>query len=828
MKGMNSFKFLTILALLVLSSIIISGQSGPNPASIDPVAAGTISGVVLDKSSNVPMEYTSIALYNLKDSSLVTGTVTDQSGVFQLTDLPFGRYYLELHFVGYNKTTTDPVMITPDSKKVDLGEIELALNTKLLDEVEIVADQRRVEYKIDKKVVNVSEDLSAAGGTAVDVLENTPSVSVDIEGNVSLRGSSNFTVLINGKPTVLDAADALRQIPASSIQNIEIITNPSVKYDPDGNGGIVNVILKKQLEKGTTGIVNASVGLNHKYRFDALLNRRVGKLNYFIGGGYNDNLYDGTLLREQRTFGSSLGDQYVDASGDFDFIRGGGQLKGGVNYDFSPKSNMAFEANAGTYTFGIDRTNSSHEYTIPATEDTYFLNTDVMSRTGQYYSGNMNFTRTFDTAAHKIVAMAYFSQQSGDGIEELEYHETDENYIIQPGELSQKNRNVETGTSLEYRLQVDYSKPLKNGTLEAGYQARIDDNIEDFVYQEYDPDTDSWNSVGESSSEIDFYRNIQSGYIQYGGQFRKIQVQAGLRGEYTHRLIEYENFNSSYEINRFDYYPTLHLARQFENDHQVMLSYSKRVNRPRGHYLDSIPSYIDKQTVRIGNPRLEPEYVNSFELGYQKGWSKNFLAFEAYYRNTDNLITRVTQFDEASGIFYQKFENINEDHVVGSEIMANWQFAKWFNLNASTNVYYYNIQGELFGEDINNSSISWRANSNATFTLSPLSRIQTTIGYHGPSVTAQGTSEGMYYVNLAVRQDLFKRKLSATLQVRDLFGSMKREFTASGPGFSQYVLMQSEPRVIMLSLSYKINNYRFDPREQRQQEGGGMDMDSGF
>ncbi len=815
-------------ALIVLSAGYLFGQSGPNPGNIKPELKGLITGTVIEASSDVPMEYSSIAVYRVADSSLVTGTVTNTNGEFRLDDVPFGTFYVEIKFVGYEKSVYSPVVISRDNRTTDLGELKLSLSTEALEEVEIVADQRRVEYKIDKKVVNVSEDLSAAGGTAVDVLENTPSVSVDIEGNVSLRGSGSFTVLINGKPTVLDAADALRQIPASTIQNIEIITNPSVKYDPDGNGGIINVVLKKQIKKGTTGIVNASVGRNNKYRIDALLNKRNGKMNYFIGGNYNDNHYDGTLTREHITYLDGGVQEHNDATGDFDFIRGGYQVKAGMDYDFTPKSNLAFEASGGQYKFGIDRSSTSHEYTVPGGNDVYFVNTDVMSRNRTYFSGNLNYTQTFDTSAHKLVAMANFSRSMGDGTEELEFNEANEIYEIIPAAISQKNRNLETDNGMEYRLQLDYTKPLGNGKFEAGYQARIDDELEDFVFQEYDPDTDQWNAVDENSSEISFFRNIQVAYVQVAGQFRKIQFQAGMRGEYTHRLIEYENFNSAYEIKRFDYYPTLHLARQFDNDHQLMMSYSKRVNRPRSYYLDSVPSFIDRQTIRIGNPGLEPEYVNSFELGYQKGWDNNFLAFEAYYRNTTNLITRVTDYDSDAGIFYQRFENINEDHVAGSELMANWQFAKWFKLNASTNVYYYRILGELYGEEIDNSNVSWNANANATFTVTPTSRIQTNMGYHGPTVTAQGSAEGMYYVNLAVRQDLFKRKLSATLQVRDLFGSMKREFTASGDGFSQYVLMQREPRVVMLTLSYRINNYRTDQRSDRQESGGGMNMDSGF
>jgi len=811
---------------MLLSSFVV-GQGGPNPGEI-PEGKGTITGMVVEKTSDVPMEYTSIAIFRMRDSSLVTGTVSGSDGAFRMDDIPFGRYYIEVKFVGYEKSVISPVVVNRESRNVALGELKLAVSTNKIDEVEIVADQQRVEYKLDKKVVNVSEDLNAAGGTAVDVLENTPSVTVDIEGNVSLRGSGNFTVLINGKPTVLDAADALRQIPASTIQNIEIITNPSVKYDPDGNGGIINVVLKKQVEKGTTGIVNASAGLNNKYRVDALVNRRTGKLNYFVGGNYSDNRYDGSLLREHTTFREDGTESHNDAEGNFDFRRGGYQVKSGLDYNIGSRSNIALEASAGEYTFGIDRSSRSHEYTIPAMDDLYFVNTDVMTRNSRYINANLSFTQTFDTAAHKLVVMANVSRSNGDGTESFEYHQADEDYNFISSVNPQRNRNLETENEVEYRVQADYTKPLENGKFEAGYQARIDDQTGNFVYQEYDPDVNIWNTIGENSSESIFFRNIQGAYAQYAGKLGNFQFQAGIRGEYTYRLIEYRNFNSSYTINRFDIYPTLHLARQFANDQQLMVSYSKRVDRPRSYFLDSVPSRIDRQTVRIGNPGLEPEYIHSYELGYQKGWGKNFLAIEGYYRKTINKITRIMDYNSEQDLTYHRFENINEDHVAGSELMVNWEFAKWFNLNASTNLYYYRIIGELDGDPVDNSNISWNANANATFTITPKTRFQTNFGYHGPSVTAQGSAESMYYLNLALRQDLFKRKLSATLQVRDLLGSMKREFTSTGDDFNQYVLMRREPRIVMLTLSYRINNYRADQRNQREQGGGGMDMEAGF
>jgi outer membrane receptor protein involved in Fe transport len=826
-RVLKKISVLGIAAGLFVS--LANAQSGPRPDNdnITSPRKGSIQGKIVEERSGIPMEYTSVALYRMADSSLVDGTVTSPAGIFTLEDVPFGEYYIVSNFVGYEKKTVSALKLSSDNKEIDLGTVAMELNTQNIGEVEIIADQRRVEYKLDKKVVNVGEDLNAAGGSAVDVLENTPSVSVDIEGNVTLRGSGSFTVLINGKPTVLEGSDALQQIPASTIRNIEIITNPSVKYDPDGNAGIINVVLKEQVEKGITGVVNASVGRNNKYRLDALINRRNGKLNYFFGGNYNNNLYDGTLDRTQVTFSDI--ESYNVATGDFDFTRKGTQLKAGISYDINEKSSISLEGSGGTYGFGIDRTNQSREYTVPASEEIYFVNRDYMFRDGLFGEANLSFSQEFDQPEHNLQAMFNFSYRNGEDYENQEYYQTDASYDVSDVLNPEKSRNVEIGGGYEVRGQVDYVRPLgENSKLEAGYQARIDSDLEEYTFQEFDQETEAWVSIADRSSDIDYFRNIQSVYAMYSGMLNQFQYQLGIRGEYTFREIRYENFNSTSEINRFDYYPTVHIARQFKNDHQLMASYSKRVERPRGYFLDSIPSYVDRQTVRIGNPRLEPEYVNSIELGYQKGWGQNFLAYELFYRNTTNLISRVTQFDEEDGLFYQRIENINEDHSVGSEIMLNWQFTKWLKTNASVSGYYYQVVGELFGEEINNSSLNWSGNLNTTFTLSPTARFQANAGYRGPTVTPQGRAEGFAFVSLAARMDFFDRKLSATLQVSDLFGSIKRDFVSSGEGFEQYVLMRREPRVVMLSLSYRINNYRPERQDYTESGGNGMGMDGGF
>jgi outer membrane receptor protein involved in Fe transport len=259
-----------------------------------------------------------------------------------------------------------------------------------------------------------------------------------------------------------------------------------------------------------------------------------------------------------------------------------------------------------------------------------------------------------------------------------------------------------------------------------------------------------------------------------------------------------------------------------------MLSYSKRVDRPRGYYLDPNPSYVDPFTVRIGNPDLQPEYIHSAELGYQKGWGQNFIAFELFYRNTRNLITRVTEYNDSLDLFINRRENLNNDHSAGAELMANWQFWDWLRVNGSFSPYYYRINGEINGNTVDENSFNWRSNLNTTFQITPTTRLQANVSYRSRSITAQGTREGYAYMNMAFRQDLFDRKLSATLQLRDVFGSARREMTSVGANFEQEVLMPRQPRMLTLTLSYRINNYRTESRDRGSSGGGGMDFGGGF
>jgi len=364
------------------------------------------------------------------------------------------------------------------------------------------------------------------------------------------------------------------------------------------------------------------------------------------------------------------------------------------------------------------------------------------------------------------------------------------------------------------------------GKLETGYQSRVDNEFEDYVFEDYDALGEIWNENLLYSSELLFFRSIQSAYAIYGGEWKGFQYQFGMRGEHTYRKMDHEISSSEYLINRLDYYPTIHFAREFKNDNQLMLSYAKRVDRPRGWYLDPTERYVDPYTKQVGNPALEPEYIHSFELGYQKGWGMNFLAFELYYRNTQNLITRVTEYDESQDLFILKRANLNEDHSAGAELMVNWKLWKFLTVNSSFTPYYYSISGMIDDFVVDENSFNWRSNLNTTFQITPTTRLQSNMSYSSKSVTAQGYSNGTYYMNLAFRQDLFKRKISATLQLRDVFGTNKRESYSFGENFEQHMVRTREPRVLTVTLSYKINNYRPE-RGDRQGGGGGGGGDMG-
>lgn len=803
-------KILIVLFLFLSIAGTIFSQVSPaiKPGGMSNMPKnGKIIGKIIDAATSTPMEYANVTVYRKQDSKLVSGGISNVAGTFEIGELPYGAYYIEAAFIGFEKITVRDIKIFPNSTTFDMGTIKLAASNHQLGTIDVVAERPRIEYKIDKKVINVSNDINATGGTAVTALENTPSVEVDIDGNVSLRGSTSFTVLIDGRPSVLTGSDALKQIPASVIQNIEIITNPSVKYDPDGAAGIINIVMKKNVISGINGVVNVNLGTGKKYGTDMTLNYKTKKYNLFFGANWNDNTDFGTMKSTRETYQNDT-ITYLITNGRRNQSRGGQQLKGGIDYFLTDKTSITLSGQIGKFNFDGNGGGDLHKYQLPANLDVYSIQDNNSTRNGNYVNTDASFLTKFDKdGMHKLEGTFTYRNRDGLSAETIDEYLSDPNYGKSSTYLSQVVTD-ENSNSKDYRMKMDYTLPLASGSkFEAGVQSRMEREKEDFNFTNFGVNDPLF------SSGMNFKEDIHSIYSTYSGILKSFQYMLGLRGEYTNRSIEDSKIATPYKLVRFDVFPSVHFSYELANKNQFMTSYSRRINRPDGRDLDPFPSYMNQYAIRTGNPDLKPEYTDSYELSFIRNFGKSFLSFETFYRTTNNLITRIQK--QVGQISYMTMDNLNRDYSMGGEIMGNIDFTKWLLVNASFSLYNYQLKGEVLGQSVDKQSTNYSGRLNATVKFSPESRLQLTGFYRGPSVSAQGDQKGMVFTNLSYRQDFMKKKLSATLSVRDLLGTAHFEGTSYGDGFKSSFKMTREPRVVMLTLSYKINNYKME----REREG---------
>lgn len=797
------------ISFIFLFITTICAQAQPPKSTTGSSFKGTIKGRITDSGTKQNMEYANVAAYKTTDSTLVTGGITNGNGEFEIGPFNTGSYYLDANFIGFNKIRIKNITINPERNVVDLGTIELHPSNQEIGTVEVVAERSRVEYKVDKKVINVGQDINAAGGTVADVLENTPSVQVDIEGNVTLRGSSNFTVLIDGKPSTLSGSDALQQIPASVIENIEIITNPSVKYDPDGMAGIVNLVMKKNILSGFNGIVNASIGSNDKKGVSLTINQKTKKRNLSFGFDMNDRPFSGENKSSRQTFQNDT-IFYLNKEGTRGFNHGGYSFKAGSDFYLSNFSTLGFSAQLGHYSFESGGHGNIHKYTSPITEDIYSQEQDPSKRDGNYVNGNMNFQHKFnENGTHKLDVVFYYSHRKGSDLDVEDELYTNSSFEPTGLYLSRINTN-ENDASNEYRFKADYTKPLgETGKLEAGIQSRIDREKEDYLFERYDTAAEEWINNEKYSSSMDFKREIHSAYTTVSSKIGPIEYMLGVRGEYTNREIDHAKVDKPYILNRFDFFPSGHFSYTLFDESQLMASYSRRINRPNGRDLDPFESYRDQYTIRVGNPALKPEYTNSYEVSYVKHVGKSFVSLESFYRITNDAISHLNELRD-DNILYETTVNLNNDYSLGGELMGNISFAEWLLLNTSVSVYQYKIESDSNEGYITRESTNINGRFNSTFKFSPASRMQLTGTYQGPSVSAQGETKGMFYTNVSYRQDFWSKKLTATLSVQDILGTATRKGSSNGTNFISTYSFKREPRVLMLTLSYKINNYKMD------------------
>ncbi len=786
---MKKLGLLGALFLAVLSSL----------ANPPPDKQGKISGQVFDNKSKHAIEYATVSLTDV-NGRLVTGTITDSYGHFSIDNIKNGTYKLTVSFLGYEDIVVEDVVLNDQERNINLSDIYITPSSENIEEVTIVSNVAPVQYKIDKKIINVSKQFSDISGTAVDVLQNIPSVRVDIEGNVSLRGSSGFRVLIDGRPTILDANDALQQMPASNIENIELITNPSVKYDPDGSAGIINIITKKKKMQGVSGIANLYAGLDDKYGADLLFNLKVAGFNFFASADYNHRYFPVYNESEQRTF---LNDttNYVILDGE---DQGGFEFKGvraGLEWDISDRDFMSVSYRIREGRRSRITVQDISEWSEPGAEEKDNISYEDGYRGGSGYSISTNYMHNFRKKGHELIA--YLDYHDRKGTEETN------NELRNAETILEGSKNLEEGPSNNLTAKLEYVLPLRGeNKFEAGMQGRFSHNEDHTGLLIYDTETANYIVQPEFEHSTLYDRNIYSIYALYAASLNKFGIQGGLRGEYTMYRTETDINDSTYLIDRFDIFPTLHLSFNFTENLQAMASYSRRIDRPRGWYFEPFIVWQDAYNVRKGNPGLVPEYADSYELGILRTINdENFISFEGFYRVTHNKIERIRSV-YSKDVFIHTIYNVGTDYALGAELAFRFHLKKRWEIDLSGSVFDYRVEGEYEGISFNHKSFNWDGRWNNTLSITKTTQLQINSHLDGPSATAQGEYKGHFSTDASMKQSLFERKLSVILQVRDVFGTTKREFTSEGDDFYYYRYHYHKSPVVILTMIYNFNNYK--------------------
>jgi len=796
---------LLLTAVVFTLSTFAFGTPDNDPENLDPQQKGIIKGKIAENQGGLAIEFASISVFSLPDSTLVTGVISSSTGTFEIKGLNYGKYYIIADFIGFEKKIIRDIEITKKNKIKDCGSIVLEIASENIGEVSIEAEKDAIQYKIDRKVVNISKNLSAAGGNVADALENTPSIQLDAEGNVSLRGSSSYTVLIDGKPTALSGADALKQIPAGAVENVEIITNPSAKFDPDGTSGIINIIMKKDFKTGLTGIISAAGSTNSSFSGDVNLNYRTKKFNFFIGGDYREHKQHPTMTMNSKITQNDTVYEVISTTDDRKQGMTTYKVTAGLDYYLNKNNTLTTSAELGHFGWNMRMYSLDRDFTTPASTESYTSDESVMGWNGEYFNVNLNFKHDFATKGHNLSISTMVSQWDGvinNGTELIEFGEN------WKGELSKDGSRVLQNTGdFTTRLKVDYVLPIaEKYNFELGWQSRTKQAKNDYNVEVLNVASANWSNEGFFGNAMDYSRNIQSAYSTFGGTAFGVGYKAGLRGEYTDRQVNDMTTETKYSVNRFDLFPSMHLSKELAAKQQIQASYSRRVHRPREWKLSPFPMYSGKYVVQTGNPELQPELTDSYELNYMKRFALGFASLEGFYRNTEGTETRVMTVQD-DGIIAYGFDNIDNSKSYGAEISTNLNLAKWFTIFANANLYNYVIQDNLMADGAETQSFNTDFRLNNTFKYSKTGRFQITGMYRSPTVTTQGTSEAFYGIHASVKQDFFKRKLTVSLSARDIFNTMEIRKTNITNNMVAENTWNMEGQVVRLNLSYKINNY---------------------
>ncbi|WP_339697021.1 outer membrane beta-barrel protein [uncultured Marixanthomonas sp.] len=832
------------LVLALLCSTFLLAQN-KKPESV------TISGKIIEEGSNIPLEYATVSFTNAQ-GKVANGGITDTNGMYSLK-VPPGIYTVKYEFISYETKEVPNKQLRKDTT---LPTVALALDTESLDEVVIRAETTEVQVRLDKKIYNIGKDLTTSGATVSDALNNVPSVNVDVEGAISLRGNENVRILINGKPSAIagfGSTDALRQLPAEAIERVEVITSPSARYDAEGTAGILNIILKKEKTLGLNGSISANIGVPTSSGISGNINLRTDNFNIFNttsvryrdapGNAFFDNQYFPTTFTDPDTGEEVTTDPTFDRvieDRDYDRLNRGFNTNLGIEYFLTDRSSITA---SGFLRLGDDEdltTNNARKFSNGVLQETT-VREEFETEEDVSYQLSLNYVNNFDDNGHKLTADFQYENDS----EEQRSFITEQRLI--PSAFDFPSEDILTYEDQEeFLIQADYVLPLgENAQFEAGYRGNFENEVTD-----YNLNQENNNGVfvrNDTLSNIfDYTENVNAVYTQYGNKFGKFSFLLGLRLENTQLKGEIQSnldedafsealgvdIDTNFDKNYLGLFPTVNLIYELAERENITLGYNRRINRPRGWFINPFPSRSSVTNVFQGNPDLDPAYASAFDLGYLKRWKKITLTSSIYYQHETDSFERI---QEQTG---QVINGVNVVRTIPINLSTNERYGfeagilynplKWLRLNGSFNYFTFKSDGSFNSIEYGTENNSWFARASAKVSLPWKIDWQTNGFYRGPQNNAQTESEGILSINLAFSKDIMDDNGTIGVNVSDLLNSRKRNSLTVTDSFISDSEFQWRQRSVNLSFTYRFNQKKQRQRSRDQQGGNGDDEGGDF
>lgn len=734
-------------------------------------ASTKITGKVIEATSNQPIEYATIAVMQNATKTPITGSISDSKGLFSV-ETNATDFYIEVNFMGYATQIIRAFKI--DKNKIDLGVISLAEDLNTLGEVLVRAEKSQTEFKLDKRVFIVGSDISSTGASSLEVLNSVPSVNVSIEGVISLRGSQGVQVLINGKPSVLAAADgnALGTITADMIERIEVITNPSAKYNASGTAGIINIVIKSSEKRGLNGSMSLNAGVPNSNSFGLSLNKRTDRFNLFTQLGFGKRTFKTKSKSLNKDF---VNDSTIISNGKSTFDEKFGSLLLGTDFHINDRNVLTL---SGTYAFEIEDQLAKSFFDKVYNETTLtdsWLRQDNTEATNPKIRYELQYKKDFKR--HEDQDLLFSALGNSFAKDQKSVYTNTTSFGDEPNSLQE----TRTDYKLEdFTFKLDYTHPfLEKYTLETGSQYDINSVSNDFEVRDF---TDNqWISNPDLTNVFNFNQKVFALYTTLAYEDDIWGLKLGLRLENTDLTTELQTTKVLNEKSYGNFFPSVHTSYNINENFSLQLGYSKRINRPGLRQLNPFNNIRNNYSISRGNPDLQPEYTDSYELTSIHKLEKASLNFSLYNRYTTDVIENIISFENS--VSTSQPENIGTSNTMGFEFNSKYNFYKWFTLTSDFNINYFNRKGAFETQTFGFKGNRWTTSMTSKFKLPKEFDLEISGNYNSKFVSLQGEISDNFFADMGVRKKILKGKFILNLSIRDVFATRVDERIVSQPSY---------------------------------------------